>query len=196
MTRLLTFCSALMLSLSVAGSAWAGSGYKASLVPTNNAGPPAVQPQISIKSKLQVKDTGKFQAKLQGVRDVSAVPVTTNGSLDAAGILDGDEYVVVLRGTALAFGGIAFEFDLVMELKGGKGKAKVDAASLFSLIAPGANRSVVIEGGDVYGPIGASNVDECQALHDGSGYSIPPSLNPCVEGLSRIGTTGILLALH
>ena len=66
-----------------------------------------------------------------------------------APVLNGDEYVAIVGGTFIALG-VDFLFNLPMELKNGKGKAKIDASSLFSLIPAGTLRSsqqTTVDGG-------------------------------------------------
>ncbi len=188
--------SLFLLALAVVAlstSAWAGTKYKANLVPVGVLDPndPNGPGTLANKSKIQAQDSGKFQANLKGVVDGAGELITTDGSFGKTGTLTGDEFIVVVGGTFPGAANIAFEFNLVGELKKGNGKAAIDASSLFSLIPPNTLRSVAITGVEVHGPLGAANVAACtQNLADG-GFFLPGTVsNPCVGG-SLIGAAGI-----
>ena len=190
-------CTSLfLLALAVVGlstSAWAGTKYQANLVPVGVLDPndPNGPGTLANKSKIQAQDSGKFQANLKGVVDGAGALITTDGSFKATGTLTGDEFIVVVAGTFPGVDNIAFEFNLVGELKKGNGKAAIDASSLFNQIPPSTLRSVVITGVEVHGPLGAENIEACtQNLVDG-GFNLPDAApNPCVGG-SLIGAAGI-----
>jgi len=159
-----------------ASAAWAGTKFQTNLVPgyTFSIGPcsagtctinntkvcatnaDCIETPMSEKSKMQIKDTGSFQAKLQGIEDDLGDLITGDGSFDpkkGSCTLTGDEYFVVQTGTfpALATG---FQFNLVAEVSKGKAKAGIDASALFSLIPNGVHKAVNVEGIAVYGPVG------------------------------------------
>jgi len=184
-----------LASLAVAvGTAAAGTKFQTNIVPGNALDGLEVNPSLSSKGKVKIIDKGLFQAKLDGVTDATGALVTTDGSYNDknAPTLTGDEYVVVVGGTFVALG-VDFRFNLPMELKGGKGKAKIDAASLFGLIPPGTLRSSQQTAVNVFGPIGVAAVDGCTVNLNAGGFVIGADVNPC-EGGDRIGVGGIQLA--
>lgn len=181
------------LALTV-GSAEAGTKYQTNIVPANaDMNGLETDPTLSNKSKVKITDTGQFQAKVDGVTDALGALVTTDGSFDdkTAPALNGDEYLVIIGGTFVALG-VGFQFNLPMELKGGKGKAKIDASSLFGLIPPGTLRSTQQTTVEVYGPIGPAAVAACATNLDGGGFVVSPDPNPCLAG-DRVGVGGIQL---
>ena len=199
--------SLLLLALAmlvVPMSAWAGTKYKANLVPVTVLDPNNLDPNnpgtLENKSKIQASDKGVFQTKLKGVVDGAGTLVKTDGSflgLQAQGILftllgslTGDEYVTVVSGTFPGQGNVAFEFNLVAELKKGGGKAKIDASGLFSLIPGATLRSVAITAVEVHGPLGAANVAACTSNLELGAFFLPGAIpNPCVGG-DWIGAAG------
>jgi len=191
----------------VATTAWAGTKFQTNVVPATNLDPTI----SSTKGKIQVKDVGQFSVKLDGVTDIGGNLVTTDDSFKT-GTLTGDEYVTVLTGSFVALG-VEFSFNLISELKGGKGKGKVDASTLFGLVPMGLLRSVDMGRAEVWGPIGdqvcdlgtntcqggkacATNAD-CPTISDCqnnlvTGFILTPAPNPCVGG-TKIGVGGISL---
>lgn len=141
----------------VATVAWAGTKFQTSIVPATNT-----NPTLSEKSKLKIVDKGALSAKIQGVTDGAGMLVTGDGSFDGksqTGMLTGDEYAVILKGTFVALGQ-PFEFVLVTDLKNGKGSMKTDAASLFALIPGGLHRASDMGTVEVWGPIGDQVCDD------------------------------------
>ena len=190
-------CTSLfLLALAVVGlstSAWAGTKYQANLVPVGVLDPndPNGPGTLAIKSKVQAQGSGKFQANLKGVVDGAGALITTDGSFKATGILTGDEFIVVVAGTFPGAADVAFEFNLVGELKKGNGKAAIDTSFLFGQIPADTLRSIVITGVEVHGPLGAANVDDCTLNLTAGGFNLPDvAPNPCVGG-DRIGAAGI-----
>ena len=187
MLRSLITASAIVIA--GATLATAGTKWQANVVPTT-----AAAPTLSNKSKASMDDKGKVQVNLQDVTDAVGL-VNGDGSFTAktAPALSGDEYVAIVTGKFLALG-VTFEFALPIELKKGKGSAKIDASSLFNLIPPGLLKSIEVQGAKVYGPLGAANVVACTALLNSAipRVNLPPAPNPCQAG-ALIGTTGIQL---
>jgi len=202
------FASFLLLALAVlclSTSAWAGTKYKANLVPVTVLDPNNLDPNnpgtLQNKSKIQASNKGAFQASLKGVVDGSGVLINTDGSflgVQAQGVLftvlgslTGDEFVTVISGTFPGQDDVAFEFNLVAELKKGGGKAKIDASTLFSLIPEGTLRSVAITAVEVHGPLGAANIAACTSNLELGAFFLPGETpNPCVGGF-WIGAAGV-----
>jgi hypothetical protein len=193
-----------------ASAAWAGTKYQTSLVPAD-----ADNPTLSAKSKMQIKDKGLLQAKLQGITDGAGDLVTGDGTYNpkkGMTTLSGDEYVVVQNGTFPGVGNTGFQFNLVADVKKGKGKAAFDGGPLFSLIPNGVHRAVNVTSVAVYGPVGdqtcngvtcpngvscTTNADcptlqDCQDNLDGNGFVLEGFDNPCIGG-ELLGVGGILI---
>lgn len=181
----LTLVVAVMVGFS-SGSAAAGSKYMGNIVPTGVS-----PPTLSSKSKFMLKGNGQFKSMLKGVTDSGGL-VTTERS----GAFNGDEYVTVLSGIFVALGQ-PFRFNLVAELKKGKGTAKIDASKLFVLVPEQIEpRSVHITNVEVYGPLGAENAAACQARVDSNApFILAGQANPCVgDAATAIAVGGITVA--
>lgn len=181
----LSVVAAVLLGF-LSGSATAGSKYIGNIVPTGVS-----PPTLSNKSKFILKGNGQFKSTLKGVTDSSGL-VTTERS----GAFNGDEYVTVLSGVFVALGQL-FRFNLVTELKKGKGTSKIDASKLFVLVPKQIEpRSVHITNVEVYGPLGAENAAACQELvNDNFPVLLSGQANPCVdESATAIAVGGITVA--
>lgn len=165
-----------MLAVS-ASAVLAGTKYQANLVPATVTNP------TMASGKVQLKDTADIKAKIKGVTDGAGDPVT---GVDDDTVIDGTEYVVILKATFTALN-ITIEAPIVMDLKNGGGKGAVSLGGLIGLIPPGVTRAVEVVGGEVWGPVGPANAAACQADVT-AGYAAPPSA--CKQG-TKIGVAGI-----
>lgn len=180
-----------------AAPALAGTKYAANLV-TNSPTDPVVPPTLSPKSSVKLDDKGAISVSLAGVVDGSNALVTTSTAYNDTFVLDGSEYVVIIK---MVIPGISGLFDRVelpipMDLKAGKGKAKRSAAALFAFIPSGLGRSLEIIGTEVWGPLGASSTS-CQAIIS---QSLPVSLVPVgnpdptdCRGGTQFGMSGLAI---
>jgi hypothetical protein len=176
-----------------ATTAPAGTKYAANLVPSAVVDPPP-NPTLSTKSSVKLSDKGAIQVALAGVTDGAGTLVTTSTSYNDTGTLDGTEYFVVIKLSVTAVAGLFPEIDLpvAVDLKAGKGKAKLSASSLFALIPPGQARTVEIIGSEVWGPLGAGGVAACQAILDGPiPVTFPPDMS--CRGGTQIGISGLYI---
>ncbi|TFH24069.1 MAG: hypothetical protein E4H03_04635 [Myxococcales bacterium] len=187
------------LTVTTAPAVAGGTKFQTNIVPANSELTIEINPTLSEKGQVKITGKGVFQAKLDGVTDAAGALVTTDGSYNdkTAPTLTGDEYMVVIGGTFVALG-VDFRFDLPIELKGGKGKAKIDAASLFTLIRPEVLRTTQQTTINVFGPIGVDAVAGCLTILDRTpetkgGFTVDPEPNLCEAGI-RIGVGGIELA--
>lgn len=201
-----------------AAPALAGTKYAANLVPSDVVDPP-IPPTLSSKSSLKLSDKGAVQVGLAGVVEAgpsfcagggndsasctnntecpggactpSGVPVTSSTAYNDTGTLDGTEYVAIIKLSVTAVAGLfpVIELPIPLDLKGGKGKAKFSAASLFGLISPPNARTVEIVGTEVWGPLGAG-AGACQAIIDQSIPVIFPPDMSCRSG-NKIGISGL-----
>lgn len=181
---------ALMAIPMLAGAvapAFAGTKIQMNVVPSSATSPPT-NPTLTSKGKFQVDDKAKMQVGLKGVTDGAGLPVTTSTSYKDTATLDGTQYVAVVRGTFTALG-VTFESALPVELKKGSGTGKVSLASLFSAIPAGVGRSVEVNGVEIWGPLGASNVAACTAVVT-AGFSVVPN-DPACRGGTKIGVGGM-----
>jgi len=146
-----TLAASTFAVLAIGTIAWAGTKFQTNIVPLN-----ATNPTLSEKSKLKMVDKGTISGKLDGVVDSGGSPVNGDGSFDGGkqmGTLTGDEYAVILNGEFVALS-TTFDFVLMTDLKGGKGKVKKDAAVLFGLIPGGLHRATDLGSIEVWGPVG------------------------------------------
>lgn len=217
-----------LVAMAVAVSAvpaLAGTKYAANLV-SNSPTDPVLPPTLSPKSSVKLDDKGAIAVSLAGVVEpgpsscvggtndtascsvasecpggscvASTVPVTTSTAYNDTFVLDGTEYVVIIK---MVIPGISGLFDRVelpipMDLKAGKGKMKRSAAALFAFIPSGIGRSLEIIGTEVWGPLGA-NAAACQAVIS---QSIPVSLVPvgdpdptACRGGTQFGMSGLAI---
>lgn len=136
--------------------------------------------------KLSLKDTGDIKTKVKGVTDGGGVLVTGNTSLQDTGLLDGDEYVVILKANFTALG-VDIEIPIAMDLKNGGGKGAVSLGALVGMIPPATGRSIEVTGGEVWGPLGGANVLACQAELT-TGFALLTSL---CKGGTKVGVAGV-----
>jgi hypothetical protein len=175
-----------------ATTAPAGTKYAANIVSNYPTDPPP-NPTLSVKSSVKLDDKGNLAIALAGVTDGAGLLVTTSTSYHDTLAVDGTEYVAILK---LYIPGIAFFFPVVevpvpVDLKAGKGKTKLSAASLFGLIPAGVGRTVEVTGVEVWGPLGAGNAGNCQAELD-QGFSLTGN-DPACRGGTQIGMSGIAI---
>lgn len=156
-----------------AAPALAGTKYATNLV-TNSPVDPVLPPTLSSKSSVKLDDKGSIAVSLAGVVDGANALVTTSTAYNDTFLLDGTEYVVIIKMVIPGIAGLfeRVELPIPMDIKAGKGKMKRSAASLFNLIPAGIGRSLEIVGTEVWGPLGA-NAAACQAV---LGQPIPVSL--------------------
>lgn len=142
--------------------------------------------------KVQMKGSGTCKSKLSGVTDGAGIPVTTDNSLKLTGELTGDEYIVVLGGNFPGMGTV-FEFNIPVELKLGKGAAKIDQSSQFELIPAGVHRAAVFDKLEIYEPPLAPDFAACKLIIDAGGTVVnDPEGNPCKTGL-MVGASGVII---
>jgi hypothetical protein len=182
------FLGALGAVVLFAGPANAGSKWQTNLVGVSNT-----DPTITVKSKVQFKDKGLLKAKIDGLTDSGGTLVTTDTSYKdfGPGGLNGDEYFVIVSGLFPALG-VDFKFNLPIEAKTGKGKGKLDASSLFTLIPAGVHRASELQSVKLVGPLGAANVTDCANNLIAGGFVVLGAPNPCDQG-DLIGVGGVLL---
>jgi hypothetical protein len=219
MMKLIRVAVSAMVLFGLASTASAGTKWQTNLVPVPIPGEDPAVKKMTVKSKIKMTDKGIIQVKLDGVTSdgTDAGRVTTDGSLEA-GSVSGDEYVVVLKGRFPPLAYIRFEINLIVEVKGGKAKGKLDGSGLFGPIAGLANRAVELGVAEVWGPIGdqvcAFNADlavdtcqgraacttnaDCPTFDPGNacegnlaiGFVLPDAPNGCIGG-EKIGISGI-----
>lgn len=165
----------------------AATSYQACLVPSEIGAL-----DLSDKSKVRVKNTGLVAVTLKGVTGEDGQPVTTDQSFRQAAILTGDEYVLVLRGVVLStFSAMAFEINVPVELRNGKGSATTAVLRTVEGVM-GAKRSVELMGARLHEPLATTGLLDCQANMDDGGIVPGPSANPCA-GTSPMAVGGITL---
>jgi hypothetical protein len=190
--RLSIFAVAITVIVLAAVSAQARSTkYQSSVVPVvaDNTGATAFPTMAA--GKVLMKDNGKCKSKLSGVTDEFGIPVTTDNSMKLTGQMTGDEYIVVLGGNFPGMGAV-FEFNIAVELKSGKGSAKVDQSSQFALIPAGVHRAAVFDKLEIYEPPLPADFAACKLVIDSSGTVIDDPNNPCKTGL-MIGASGVII---
>jgi hypothetical protein len=194
MKRITAVAAAILASATVAS---AGTKYATNLVSNSPVDPPP-NPTLAAKSQLKLSDKGAIQIGLAGVTDNMGALVTTstsyNDTKDTSPVLDSTEYVVIIKIVIPAISGFipVVEVPVPVDLKNGKGKTKLNAASLFGLIGPGVGRSLEIIGAEVWGPLGGQ-AGSCQAI---VANSLPASLtspDPACRGGSQIGMSGLAI---
>ena len=127
-----------------------------------------------------------------GTCSASGVPVTTSTSFNDTGTLDGTEYAVIIKLTVTAVEGLfpVIEVPVMVDLKSGKGKTKMDVSSLLVFVTGSVPRTIEIVGSEVWGPLGGGNVAACQATIDQSIPVIFPP-DPSCRGGTKIGISGL-----
>lgn len=178
-------CLAVLI-LVTAATADAGTKWQTNLVPESDT-----DPTILAKSKVLFKDVGLLKASVQGVTDGAGALVTTDESWKKNGLLNGDEYFVIVSGEFPALG-VPFEFNLPFETKDGKGSGKLDVGTLFTLIPVGVHRASKMTRVKVVGPLGVLNVQACFQNVVGGGFVVLGATNPCDQG-DLIGVGGVLI---
>lgn len=176
-----------------ATAAPAGTKYAANLVSNSPVDPPP-NPTLSVKSSVKLDDKGNIQVSLAGVTDGSGALVTTstsyNDTKSTSPVLDGTEYIVIIKLFVAAVPAFDIELPVPVDLKAGKGKTKLSAAPLFALITPPAGRTVEIRGSEVWGPLGAPNAAACQAVVANS-LPVGLPLGATCRGGTQIGMSGL-----
>ena len=176
---------ASLLVLLAIQPALAGTKYITNIVPTANDGP-----SLSAKSKIIIKDNTLLKVVLKNVAAANGSLVTTDKSF-ANGILTGDEYVVVVRGSIVSID-LDIDLNVVLELKGGKGVAKTNIVDVIDLLPGNLVQSIGWRGVSLHGPLGEDAIEGCAAVINGSqGISLPPAPNPCATG-PLVGRSGIV----
>lgn len=178
--------SFLAVVLATAGTSVAGTKWQTNLVPES-----ALNPTILEKSKVAFKDKGQLKASLQGLTDAGGALVTTDESYKKNGVVNGDEYFVIVSGQFPALG-VDFEFNLPIEAKAGKGSGKLDVAGLFTLIPAGTHRAAEMTSAKVVGPLGALSALDCSNNLVGGGFVVLGAPNPCDQG-DLVGVGGVLI---
>lgn len=182
-----------------ASPALAGTKYAANLVSNSPIHPPS-NPTLSSKSSIKLSDKGAIQVGLAGVTDGGGVLVTSTSGWPESGTLDGTEYTVIIKIVIPGITGIIerVEVPVPVVLNKGKGKVKLNVASLFNLIPGGIGRTLEIIGSEVWGPLGA-NAAACEAVVE---QAIPASLiipmappDPSCRGGVQIGMSGLDIPL-
>ncbi len=193
MTRCLTiFAVAITVVVLAAVSAQAASTkYQSSVVPVvaDNAG--ATDFPTMEAGKVLMKGNGKCKSKLSGVTDEFGIPVTTDNSMKLTGQVTGDEYIVVLGGNFPGMGTV-FEFNIAVELKSGRGSAKIDQSSQFALIPAGVHRAAVFDKLEIYEPPLPADFAACKLIIDAGGTVVDDPNNPCKTGL-MVGASGVII---
>jgi hypothetical protein len=172
-----------------AAPALAGTKYQTNIVPNDPLHPPS-NPTLSPKGQIKISDKGSLQVSLAGVTDGGGALVTSSNTLG----LDGTEYVAIIKLVIPAISGFIpiVEVPVVVELKNGKGKTKLNVASLFGLIPVGFGRSIEFVCTEVWGPLGGQAA-ACQAVLTGNPPASLFSPDPACRGGSQIGISGVAI---
>ena len=177
--------------------ALAGTKYQANVVPASASNPPA-NPTLTTKGKIQVSDSAKMQASIKGVTDGAGAPANSSTAYvttlktHVAPVLDGTEYIAILKGNFAALN-ISFELPIPIDVKNGNGGTTLALPALTSLIPPGTGRSIEITGAEIWGPLGAANAASCVAIVGATppvGYVLN---DPACRGGTKIGVAGVNL---
>jgi hypothetical protein len=189
--KVLLILSCLAVLLITAGPSNAGgTKWQTNLVPESD-----MHPTINGKGKvsLGVSGSGKgtMKASVQGLTDGGGTLVTTDDSWKKNGLLNGDEYMVIVDGNFPALS-VPFVFNLPFETKDGKGKGKLDLAALLTLMPAMTHSASQMNGAKVVGPLGALNVVDCANNVAGGGFVVLGNPNPCDQG-DLIGIGGVIL---
>jgi hypothetical protein len=176
-----------------ATAAPAGTKYATNLVPSDAFVDPPANPTLSPKSSVKLSDKGAVQVGLAGVTDGAGLPVTTSTSFNDTSVLDGSEYIVIIKLSVTAIKGFIplVEVPVAVDLTAGKGKAKMSVSALLGSLPPGTPRTVEIVGSEVWGPLGAGTpTTDCQAIFSNS-LPVGLPLGAVCRGGTQIGISGI-----
>lgn len=182
----------------------AGTKAMMNLVPWADTDPPA-NPKVGTKSFFKLLDKGKLLGKLKDVTDAGGALVTTSttfkDSLKAGNpTLDGQEYIIIVKVHALGYmdvaGNVGIDAEIVIpvDLVSGTGITSLDMAGLFGLIT-GQPQQIGVLGAEVWGPLGAGNVANCQVIVSGGNPPLPAYIttpnDPSCRGGTQIGQGGL-----
>jgi hypothetical protein len=192
--------ASLAILMASASSALAGTKAQANIVPAND--PTTPNPTMSTKGKLQIKDSGALSVSVKGLTDGTGAVVTTSQSWADSDFtdpnsVDGTQYMAMVK-LNLVTVPAPVEYVVPIDVKKGNGSTKVNLASLMVLLDGLGNvcRSFEAQGGEVWGPLGATQLGACRAiLQAGEGGLGVPGVqsqgNPDCRGGTMVGVVGI-----